>query len=354
MFLALPHPTPSIPLRWGIQRPLAMAHWDLARFKREAIAIFATVCGDAEYMTKEQVHVVALAAGMPADTDWETEYATMLASHHVDATRGWTVVKFAELLEEKWGQFHTDVGRAWAQRALLDCVLRFRTPDRLIYAVQQALAPQRLIHAVHQAPAQAVRLEEQAQQAQQAQQALPGPQDVAPLPLVVVQPAPPPGPPPPALPPVARPRAQPPAQHSCGWHRSLAECEGVRGLTGFGDGRQLPVSPVAYNEYSNNVTRLLALNTHLENTLFFEDQRGWQVISEQILRCARDGDLSVVACRTQANRFVKYECTRCSAYVRALHSTWELPEDVARARRSVLYFFKFSNETDPQPGRPSV
>ena len=327
-------------------------HWDMERFTREACAIFATVCGDAEYMTKEQVHFVALAAGMPAHTDWEREYATLLDRHHVDA-RGWTVVKFAELIEEKWDQVDPDVGRAWARRALVDCVLQYRTPQRLIYAVQQAQAPQRLIHAVQQAPAQAVRLEEQAQQAQQAQQALPGPQEVAPLPPVVVQPAPPPGPPPPALPPVARPRAQPPAGHSCGWHRSLAECEGVPGLTGFGDGSQLPVSHVEYNEYSD-VTRLLALNTHLENTLFFEDQRGWQDISGQILRCARHGYLSVVACRTQAHRFVKYECTRCNAYVRALHSTWESPEDVARARRSVLYFFKFSNETDPQPGRPSV
>ena len=124
-------------------------------------------------------------------------------------------------------------------------------------------------------------------------------------------------------------------------------------MTGFGNGRQLAVSHVSYNDYSDMV-RCLQLNSHLESTLFCEDQRGWPLLSEKILRHVRDGDLSMVACMTRANRFVKCECNFCGDYVRAKHSKHERREQVAQARCSVLYFFQFSNEMDPQPERPSV
>ena len=280
---------------------------DLIGLEREACAIFSVVCGDAEYMTKEQVHFVALAAGMRHDVDWETEYAVLLAHHRVDAYMGWTVVDFKKLLEQKC---QGDAGRAFAHRALVECVLNYRTPHHTITALRQV-------------PSEAQR---------------PAQRPAPPTPVV----APTPPPPPPALPLVVQPRTQPVAtQGRCSWHQPLGEFRG----NGFGNGRQLPVHHVDYNDYSD-VGRLIQLNTHLEATLFFLDQRGWDFLQEKTLKHVVDGDLSVVACMTQAHRFVKYECRWCGDYVAAKHGKHEQSQTVAEGRCKVLWYFQFTNEMD--------
>ena len=76
--------------------------------------------------------------------------------------------------------------------------------------------------------------------------------------------------------------------------------------------------------------------------------------ASKIERHVRDGDLTVVACKTQANRFVQYKCKWCGDYVVAKHSTWASSQEVALARCNVLWFFQYQNEEVPVPAQRTV
>ena len=352
--------------------PKSMAA-DLVGLEREACAIFATMCGDAQYMTKEQMRFVALAAGMDPTQDWETEYV------NVDANIGWTVVDFVKVIER---QCQGAAASTCLQHALVECVLTFRTtretkaaclasragaverrsrlgPAAPPPAEAQPLAPPPPATAPPPAKAQPLALPAEAQPP------APPPPATAPPPAKA-QPPPPAAPPPPAkaqplalqpLPPVqlspeprvprplaVGPRAQPlllANRGRCAWHQPLGE---YCGLEGFGNARDLPVHHVDWNDYSN-VGRCIQMNDHFGSTLFYGDE---------VMKLVREGALSIVACRTKAHRFVKYECKACGDYVRAKHGPHEKREAIAEDRCKVLWYFQFENEMDPQPAKASV
>ena len=94
----------------------------------------------------------------------------------------------------------------------------------------------------------------------------------------------------------------------------------------------------------------------MKSTLFFTDQRGFHFLAAKALERAQAGDLRIVACTTQANRFVQYACNCCGDYAAARHGKWETDDELARARRRVLRYFRFSEEVAqrPQPRNPVV
>ena len=339
----------------------------MGSLEAEVGAIFATVCGTAEYMTKEQLHFVALAAGLASDVHWETEYATLLQNQKVDASIGWTVVDFMKLIEQKWCGAGA---KAVAQDVLVKCVLHFRTPPQTMEVLWQwrsqahpaaAAAPQQ--------PPQQPPAPQQDPQEPPAPQRPPTPPPGPPPPPQTAAPPPaqPPGPPPcpppeprpfllleprQPLPLVELPPPQPLAVRRCAWHEPLGQYPAAC-REGYGNARHLSVHHDNYNEYKT-LQRCIELNSHLENTLFLSDMRGYEFLAAKCLKHVRDGDLLIVACKTQANRFVQYQCKCCGDYVVAKHGKHASEEAVALARCRVLWFFQFSQEVSqrPQPGKP--
>ena len=144
-----------------------------------------------------------------------------------------------------------------------------------------------------------------------------------------------------------RPQA-PPAQSlasRCAWHQPLDQPYSA----GLGNIRYIGVEPDrSYNDYTD---RCEQLHTHLESTLFFQDQRGLTYLRTKAAEKVTAGQLRIVACTTKANRFVMYECKGCGDYVVARHghhATDSLPLERCR----LLWWFKYCREVDPQASPP--